>query len=269
MLVTSPGGYLKPGESEISGLKRKLTRKLGATVAAYVPDWEVGELVSTWWRPNFDQLQVRIQLSLVSAHLFARVVQYPYVPPHVTKPKECRRMYLIHLPERCESACMREVVFCSLSPGPGSFAVPSNYKLLAVPLFELYDNPLVQCNAAAAPLLPSSWRFVCSAAVRADDLGAPAGIVAVQFRVLVNRHVKQRKRPHWPRRSRCEPRFHGVFNLRVHKIVATTQPLVATTQQTTPHAQKKVVGLVAEKTLRKALFLRGTRCGRRNLMLLF
>ncbi len=36
------------------------------------PEWEVSELVGVWWRPAFDALM------------------YPYIPPHITKPKESR-----------------------------------------------------------------------------------------------------------------------------------------------------------------------------------
>ncbi|KAG2319262.1 hypothetical protein Bca52824_012475 [Brassica carinata] len=99
-----PGGRLKPGENEVEGLKRKLTSKLGGNSAALVPDWKVGECVATWWRPNFETMM------------------YPYCPPHITKPKECKRLYIVHLSEK------------------EYFAVPKNLKLLAVPLFELYDN---------------------------------------------------------------------------------------------------------------------------------
>ncbi|KAF3947667.1 hypothetical protein CMV_026229 [Castanea mollissima] len=99
-----PGGRLKPGENEIEGLKRKLTSKLGATVPALVPDWQIGECVAVWWRPNFE------------------TIMYPYCPPHITKPKECKKLFIVHLSER------------------EYFAVPKNLKLLAVPLFELYDN---------------------------------------------------------------------------------------------------------------------------------
>ncbi|CAB81365.1 putative protein, partial [Arabidopsis thaliana] len=120
-----PGGRLKPGENgiqlppvwvyyvvsaEADGLKRKLTSKLGGNSAALVPDWTVGECVATWWRPNFETMM------------------YPYCPPHITKPKvvkkhnECKRLYIVHLSEK------------------EYFAVPKNLKLLAVPLFELYDN---------------------------------------------------------------------------------------------------------------------------------
>jgi cleavage and polyadenylation specificity factor subunit 5 len=98
-----PGGRLKPGYSEIDGLKQKLTSKLAPPRDANM-QWEIGELLSIWWRPNFETLL------------------YPYIPPHITKPKECKKIFLVPLPETCV------------------FAVPKNLKLLAVPLFELYDN---------------------------------------------------------------------------------------------------------------------------------
>mgnify|MGYP002043242095 FL=1 len=61
-------------------------------------------IIGTWWRPNFEP------------------AQYPYIPPHITKPKEQKKLFLVQLPERA------------------FFAVPRNYKLVAAPLFELYDN---------------------------------------------------------------------------------------------------------------------------------
>eukprot|EP01112_Ceratiomyxa_fruticulosa_P010304 TRINITY_DN2718_c0_g1_i1.p2 TRINITY_DN2718_c0_g1~~TRINITY_DN2718_c0_g1_i1.p2 ORF type:complete len:210 (-),score=39.29 TRINITY_DN2718_c0_g1_i1:61-690(-) len=103
-----PGGRLRPGEGEIEGLQRKLTGKLAPHTSVhhpFPPQWEVGDLLCQWWRPNFETLL------------------YPYVPAHITRPKECKKLFLIPLPERC------------------FFAVPRNLKLLAVPLFELYDNP--------------------------------------------------------------------------------------------------------------------------------
>ncbi|KAF3335260.1 hypothetical protein FCM35_KLT19767 [Carex littledalei] len=99
-----PGGRLKPGENEIEGLKRKLCSKLAVNSPSFPQNWQIGECVAVWWRPNFE------------------TVMYPYCPPHITKPKECKKLYLVHLTER------------------EYFAVPRNLKLLAVPLFELYDN---------------------------------------------------------------------------------------------------------------------------------
>eukprot|EP00668_Euglena_longa_P000413 GGOE01000526.1.p1 GENE.GGOE01000526.1~~GGOE01000526.1.p1 ORF type:complete len:237 (-),score=64.51 GGOE01000526.1:167-856(-) len=100
-----PGGHCKPDESEVACLKRKLMKKLGPPEQYVQPSWEVGQLLGTYWRPHFDHSV------------------YPYLPPHLTKPKECRLLFLVPLPER------------------RTFAVPRNLKLLAVPLFELYENP--------------------------------------------------------------------------------------------------------------------------------
>ena len=54
------------------------------------------------------------------------IAQYPYVPAHIAKPKECKKLYMITLPEKMV------------------LSVPKNMKLLAIPLFELYDNS-VRC----------------------------------------------------------------------------------------------------------------------------
>uniref|UniRef100_A0A0D3G1W0 DNA mismatch repair protein MSH3 n=1 Tax=Oryza barthii TaxID=65489 RepID=A0A0D3G1W0_9ORYZ len=103
-----PGGRLKPGENEIEGLKRKLCSKLAVNSPSFPPNWQVGECVAVWWRPNFET-----------------VIEY--------------------------------------------FAVPRNLKLLAVPLFELYDNvqrygPVIstipqQLSRFQFNMLPTSPRF--------------------------------------------------------------------------------------------------------------
>mmetsp|Transcript_25243 Transcript_25243/g.34784 ORF Transcript_25243/g.34784 Transcript_25243/m.34784 type:complete len:132 (-) Transcript_25243:305-700(-) len=98
-----PGGRLRPGEGELEGLQRKLGNKL-APVAGPTTHWEINDCAGVWWRPDFENFF------------------YPYLPPHITKPKECKKIYLVQLPEKC------------------TFAVPKNFKLLAVPLFELYDK---------------------------------------------------------------------------------------------------------------------------------
>ena len=67
-----------------------------------------------YWRPHYEQ-------SL-----------YPYLPPHVTKPKECLKIFSIILPEK------------------SIFAVPRNLKLLAIPLFELQGNPKRYGNLIAS-----------------------------------------------------------------------------------------------------------------------
>lgn len=102
-----PGGKLKPGEDEVEGLKRKLRSKLAPAASSVAINWEarrgararlrrlsraalqVGECVANWWRPDFE------------AEL------YPYVAPHITRPKESKRVFVVHLPEKCYFAVRR------------------------------------------------------------------------------------------------------------------------------------------------------------------
>eukprot|EP01063_Lacrimia_lanifica_P001757 TRINITY_DN1090_c0_g1_i4.p1 TRINITY_DN1090_c0_g1~~TRINITY_DN1090_c0_g1_i4.p1 ORF type:complete len:197 (+),score=88.82 TRINITY_DN1090_c0_g1_i4:66-656(+) len=102
-MIKLPGGKCKAGEDEVDCLKRKLCSKL-STPDFQVSAWDVGDTVASWYRPNFEPLM------------------YPYIPPHITKPKEIKKLYLVSLPAKFQ------------------FAIPKNYKLLAVPLFELYEN---------------------------------------------------------------------------------------------------------------------------------
>lgn len=103
-----PGGRLRHGEDEIKGLKRKLQKRLG-NPAIPIPSessdyWKIGECISTWYRPAFETFM------------------YPYLPAHITKPKECKKLFVVHLPERCD------------------LFVPKNFKLVAVPFYDLYEN---------------------------------------------------------------------------------------------------------------------------------
>lgn len=45
-------------------------------------EWTVEDTIGNWWRPNFEP------------------PQYPYVPPHITKPKEHKRLFLVQLAEK-------------------------------------------------------------------------------------------------------------------------------------------------------------------------
>lgn len=70
------------------------------------PAWSVNgsTKLGTWWRPNFES------------------PLFPFKPAHVTEPKESRSVYLVSMPEE-------------------AFLAPAtNFKLVAVPLHELYDN---------------------------------------------------------------------------------------------------------------------------------
>ena len=75
--------------AEIEGLKRKLTSWLSPADAMLRIQWDVGECVGTSWRPNFD------------------TISYPYLPPHVTRPKECKKMFVVPLPDRALFAVSR------------------------------------------------------------------------------------------------------------------------------------------------------------------
>lgn len=45
-------------------------------------DWTIEDAVGNWWRPNFEP------------------AQYPYILPHITKPKEHKRLFLVQLQEK-------------------------------------------------------------------------------------------------------------------------------------------------------------------------
>ncbi|XP_017101420.1 cleavage and polyadenylation specificity factor subunit 5 isoform X2 [Drosophila bipectinata] len=76
-----PGGELNAGEDEVDGLKRLLTETLGRQDGVK-QDWIVEDTIGNWWRPNFEP------------------PQYPYIPPHITKPKEHKRLFLVQLHEK-------------------------------------------------------------------------------------------------------------------------------------------------------------------------
>ncbi|KAI4335259.1 hypothetical protein L6164_013923 [Bauhinia variegata] len=119
-----PGGRLRSGESDIDGLKRKLSRKLSVDEGGDGIEWEVGECLGMWWRPDFETLL------------------YPYLPPNVKKPKECTKLFLVKLP---------------LSR---KFIVPKNLRLLAVPLCQIHENhktygPII----SGVPQLVSKFAF--------------------------------------------------------------------------------------------------------------
>ncbi|KAG4949410.1 hypothetical protein JHK82_042610 [Glycine max] len=99
-----PGGRLRPGESDTDGLKRKLARKLSIIEDGDGSEWEVGECLEMWWRPDFETLV------------------FPCLPPNVKQTKECIKVFLVKLPESRK------------------FIVPKNMRLLAVPLCQVHEN---------------------------------------------------------------------------------------------------------------------------------
>ena len=121
-----PGGKLRAAEGDIDGLKRKLRNKLqpDSDDGLERHEFDVGDQVATWFRTAFEPQM------------------YPYLPAHITKPKEEHKMFVVQLPEKCY------------------FAVPKNLKLLAVPVFELYGNPgKYGPEIASIPHLLSRYRL--------------------------------------------------------------------------------------------------------------
>ena len=121
-----PGGRLRAGEGDEEGLLRKLRNKLQPErddgLAEY--EFEIGDRVATWYRTAFEPNM------------------YPYLPAHITKPKEELKLFVVQMPEKCY------------------FAVPKNLKLLAVPIFELYGNPSKYGpEIASIPHLLSNYRL--------------------------------------------------------------------------------------------------------------
>ena len=125
-----PGDYIPHNVDEVPGLKTRLNERLAPTGSLSQTDdadWNVTATLAQWWRPNFETFM------------------YPYLPPHISRPKESKKMYLIQLPSH------------------KTLSVPKNMKLLAVPLFELYDNTQrygPQLSALPHYLSRYRWEFV-------------------------------------------------------------------------------------------------------------
>jgi cleavage and polyadenylation specificity factor subunit 5 len=86
---------------------------------------------------------------------------YPFIPAHVTRPKECKKLYFIQLP-RSSTSAIPQTLNLLLITGDDSevLSVPKNMKLLAVPLFELYDNTArYGPQLSAIPHLLSRYNF--------------------------------------------------------------------------------------------------------------
>lgn len=81
----SPGDYLRPDDDEIEGFKVRLNERLAPvgtqfTGEGVTNEWQIGDTLAQWWRPNFETFM------------------YPFIPAHVTRPKECKKLYFIQLP---------------------------------------------------------------------------------------------------------------------------------------------------------------------------
>jgi hypothetical protein len=71
------------GCAEVTGLRRKLEAYLSPESELLRSPWDIAECVGSWVRPNFDTMF------------------YPYTPPHITRPKEVKKVFVVQLPENC------------------------------------------------------------------------------------------------------------------------------------------------------------------------
>ncbi|KAF6262916.1 cleavage and polyadenylation specificity factor, 25 kDa subunit [Scenedesmus sp. NREL 46B-D3] len=157
-----PGGKLKPDEDEVAGLRRKLELYVSPESELLRSPWDIGE-------PNFD------------------TVFYPYNPPHITRPKEVKKLFMVQLPENTY------------------FGVPKNYNLVAVPLFELYDNfsrygPVI----ASIPSMLSRLRLNTVAAPAAPLGGGDAAAGGTQQGDEYEGVTDQTGAAAWPCRNSCK-----------------------------------------------------------------
>lgn len=183
-----PGDYLKPEDEEIEGFKKRLDERL-APIGSLGDgqaegDWEIGDCLAQWWRPNFETFM------------------YPFVPAHVTRPKECKKLYVIKLPESSKSSCNYllpgAIRPLTCYPTTEVLSVPKNMKLLAVPLFELYDNSQrYGPQLSAIPHLLSRYKFEFvnenGKVVAQTPCGAPPDGEAPKVKVLAENDVKMKE----------------------------------------------------------------------------
>ncbi len=85
-----PGDYLRAEDDEIEGFKFRLNERLAPVGSQFSgegvnDEWQIGDTLAQWWRPNFETFM------------------YPFLPAHVTRPKECKKLYFIQLPKSSTS----------------------------------------------------------------------------------------------------------------------------------------------------------------------
>lgn len=90
-LLHSPGDYLKPGEDDIEGLKARLDDRLAPPPGSIQfnashgvdNDWEIGDCLAQWWRPNFETFMVRrfaFPIASTVAHQYFSTIVVPLYP---------------------------------------------------------------------------------------------------------------------------------------------------------------------------------------------
>lgn len=86
LTFSRPGDYLQAEDDEVEGFKLRLNERLAPVGNQFSgegvnDEWQIGDTLAQWWRPNFETFM------------------YPFLPPHVTRPKECKKLYFIQLPK--------------------------------------------------------------------------------------------------------------------------------------------------------------------------
>merc|ERR1711941_140057 len=104
--IELPGGHIHTGEHDLDGLRRKLDKQLLPLEKDLRFFWKFGDLLGVFFRPSH------------------RRFIYPYLPSHVSSPKETIKIYIIQLPEKCV------------------FSIPENQTIVAVPIFDFFDNAI-------------------------------------------------------------------------------------------------------------------------------
>lgn len=138
-------------------------------------DWVIEDTIGNWWRPNFEPPQVCVQsFKLVTCscspllNFWFLVFLDPAVSLHPCAHHKAQRTQTTVLgttPRERWALCLLMRIPCCKSSNtflcsfhwvgfyfsvPALFAVPRNYKLVAAPLFELYDN-----SAGYGPIISS------------------------------------------------------------------------------------------------------------------
>ena len=70
--------------AERDGLRRKLATQLSPEAASLAFSWDIADCIGMYWRPNHGDNSL-----------------FPYLPAHITRPKEVKKIFLVPLPERC------------------------------------------------------------------------------------------------------------------------------------------------------------------------
>lgn len=108
-------------------------------------EWEIGDCLAQWFVHSAVEMPVCVSQKTDRCYRWRpnhETFLYPFLPAHVSRPKELKKLYLIHLPPN------------------KVLSVPKNMKLLAVPLFELYDNTArYGPQLSAIPHYLSRYRF--------------------------------------------------------------------------------------------------------------